>query len=654
MKYLLFSLLLLSSFGCSAQLRGQARLDSLLAQLPDMKEDTMGVRLLRLISSTYALIDPQQGVIYGKRAVALGTRLGDIRYTGSAFSDLARNQMILGDFPAAYANFLEALKRYEAAGLKSNAAGAMLNIGIVFMRQKDLLKAREYYLKAEPLALELDNKPMLMAIYENVAGTYNEDDTTHAALDYVTKALKVAEATKDSAAIGHVLGNLASVYLDTHRLQEALNYQHMSLAISKARGLERSTAYNLTILGAIHMELAKDTAGHSPQAITKNRMDHAKLAIAYLREAVSMNEKLKIPHGLMEANRYLHEAYALHDDHRSAWMAHKRYTELKDSIFSSENSQAITNLETKRMVELKEKDIEIARLEVEKKRNERWFFIAGIVLLLVIMGTLFRSFRKQRQANVVISLEKKRSDDLLLNILPAEVAAELMDTGAAEAKHFDSATILFTDFKGFTEASEKLSPQELVEELNTCFKAFDQIITLRGIEKIKTIGDAYMCAGGLPDPKTSSPADVVHAALEMQSFMIARKIERDSQGLPAFEMRVGIHTGPVVAGIVGVKKFQYDIWGDTVNTASRMESSGEVGQVNISEATYALVKLHSPALAWDTVLGEDGVASTHRVDPNSAGQPGARSRPAFTFTPRGKVQAKGKGEMEMYFVSMNV
>ncbi|MBP6696512.1 MAG: nuclear transport factor 2 family protein [Flavobacteriales bacterium] len=212
--------------------------------------------------------------------------------------------------------------------------------------------------------------------------------------------------------------------------------------------------------------------------------------------------------------------------------------------------------------------------------------------------------------------EKRRSDDLLLNILPEEVADELKAKGHADAKHFDNVTILFTDFKGFTAASEKLSPQELVEELNTCFKAFDGIITARGIEKIKTIGDAYMCAGGLPVPASSTPAGVVQAALEMQAFMIARKSERDAQGKPAFEMRVGIHTGPVVAGIVGVKKFAYDIWGDTVNTASRMESSGEVGQVNISESTYALVN----------------------------GEPG------LSFTSRGKVQAKGKGEMEMYFV----
>ncbi|MBK9759488.1 MAG: adenylate/guanylate cyclase domain-containing protein [Flavobacteriales bacterium] len=300
-------------------------------------------------------------------------------------------------------------------------------------------------------------------------------------------------------------------------------------------------------------------------------------------------------------------------DYRSAYDHRAEYIAIRDSMnltSAAANLQRIeNNYKEDAANALRRLEDEAAANLLQKERTRRnILFAAGLVA--VVFGAI--SYRQRRRTQKALH----RSDELLLNILPEEVAKELKAKGHADAKHFDNVTILFTDFKGFTEASERMSPQELVEELNTCFKAFDHIITARGIEKIKTIGDAYMCAGGLPVPASSTPAGVVQAALEMQAFMIARKKERDALGKPAFEMRVGIHTGPVVAGIVGVKKFAYDIWGDTVNTASRMESSGEVGQVNISEATYALVK-------------------------NETG---------LTFTPRGKVQAKGKGEMEMYFV----
>ena len=231
--------------------------------------------------------------------------------------------------------------------------------------------------------------------------------------------------------------------------------------------------------------------------------------------------------------------------------------------------------------------------------------------------------REVMQRTEELRAEKKRSDALLLNILPEEVAEELKAKGEAAAKLIERVTILFTDFKGFTTLSERMGPRDLVRGLNECFSAFDRICARHNVEKIKTIGDSYMAAGGLPTPNGTHAVDVVNAALEMRDFIMGSKMNKVAAGLPFFEIRIGIHSGPVVAGIVGVKKFQYDIWGDTVNTASRMESSGEVGQVNISEATYELVK-----------------------DEKRRGSEEA----AFTFTPRGKVQAKGKGAMEMYFV----
>jgi class 3 adenylate cyclase len=213
-------------------------------------------------------------------------------------------------------------------------------------------------------------------------------------------------------------------------------------------------------------------------------------------------------------------------------------------------------------------------------------------------------------------IEKQRdeSNQLLLNILPAEVADELKNTGKATPQSYDMVTVLFTDFKGFTKIAEKLTPEQIVTELDRCFLAFDEILEKYDLEKIKTMGDGYMCAGGLPIANKTNPIDAVRAGLAMLAFMEELKKEKEAKGEPIWELRLGIHTGPVVAGVVGKKKFVYDIWGDTVNVASRMESSGEAGKVNISEATYEYVKSY------------------------------------FNCVPRGKIMAKNKGEIEMYFV----
>lgn len=278
-------------------------------------------------------------------------------------------------------------------------------------------------------------------------------------------------------------------------------------------------------------------------------------------------------------------------------------------------------------MELRIKDDEIKlkeqerRIELEQEKAVRNLFIACFIIVLVVAFFIYRGFRQKQKTNSelseknrLIAKEKERSEELLLNILPVETADELKKFGKASPRYYSEVSVLFTDFKNFTRFAEKLTPDQLVAEIDFCFRKFDEITTRHGLEKIKTIGDAYMCASGVPVQNSNNAVSIVAAAIEIRDFMVEMRKERQAKGDDYWEIRIGINTGPIVAGIVGIRKFAYDIWGDTVNIAARMESGGEAGKINISGTTYELVKKQ------------------------------------FTCTYRGKVEAKNKGEIEMYFV----
>jgi class 3 adenylate cyclase len=218
------------------------------------------------------------------------------------------------------------------------------------------------------------------------------------------------------------------------------------------------------------------------------------------------------------------------------------------------------------------------------------------------------------QAREEAESERQKSEKLLLNILPKDVASELKEKGFAEPVLFENVSVMFTDFKGFTTIAEKLSPQELIKDLDACFVQFDKISERFNLEKLKTIGDSYMCAGGIPKRNKTHAIDCCLAALEIQSFMNIMKRLKEDMGFPYWELRLGIHTGPLIAGVIGERKFAYDVWGDTVNTASRMESSGTPGRINISYSTYEVVKDY------------------------------------FECEYRGEVSAKNKGVVKMYYL----
>lgn len=271
---------------------------------------------------------------------------------------------------------------------------------------------------------------------------------------------------------------------------------------------------------------------------------------------------------------------------------------------------------------LQEAELELAKAELESTQSKNLLIILSFAFLFIVLLTIlfYARFKTKKNANIaleeknkIIEEERHRSDELLLNILPANIAQELKENGKATARKFEDATVLMADFKNFTEIAEKLTPEKLVHELDYCFRGFDYIISQYEVEKIKTIGDAYLCASGLVNRKTI-PFKIVKAALEMQEFLSDYKQEKIKKGEPYFEARIGLHTGPVIAGVVGVNKFAYDIWGETVNIAARMEANCKEGEVNISNSTFQMVKYN------------------------------------FECQYRGKVAAKNMGEIDMYYV----
>ncbi|MCB0791700.1 MAG: tetratricopeptide repeat protein [Flavobacteriales bacterium] len=517
-------------------------------------------------------------------------------------------------------------------------------IGVIHKRQGDYMGALHQFESVLERSAELNDMVGMSNAYNNLGVVHAAVGDYPKALEYYELALAKYQETNNGASSPKFLNNIAWIHYHLAEYPDALHYAGQCRALASELGHTVDLAGSLALIGRIRYTQGDALASLREYRLARRIQDSIgfeyglattwryigeallKLdSVAAAIEACTQGHAYSRKVGSIEREGYncrcLYRAYKKLGRTDSALKYQELSTVLEDSMALDQ-----VNLETQRMsYELRLLGDSLARQEEKlvlqrelatKERTRDLFMYAGGVLLLIAVGLISR-VNYMRRTNGIIRTEKERSDDLLLNILPASVANELKEKGETQAELFEQVTVLFTDFKGFTAMSEKLGPKELVKDLHECFSAFDRICEAHGLEKIKTIGDAYMAAGGLPVPNTTHALDVIQTALEMRDFIAEGKARKIAADLPYFEIRIGIHTGPVVAGIVGVKKFQYDIWGDTVNTASRMESSGEVGQVNISETTYMLVK------------DEHGL----------------------TFTPRGKVQAKGKGEMEMYFVS---
>jgi class 3 adenylate cyclase len=342
-------------------------------------------------------------------------------------------------------------------------------------------------------------------------------------------------------------------------------------------------------------------------------------------EAVSVARVIPAYKVLDDAYAGLAESYSEKGNYNKAYKYQKLFSSISDTLNNQTLGDKLTSLQRNFEIQTRQNEINLLTkdkalqdLDLKSQKIQKAFITGALVLIFIIAFGIYRNYRSKVKTNIILDKQKAEIEGLLLNILPAEVAAELQQNGSATPRYYDQVSVLFTDFKGFTLIADALSPQEVVSELNSCFIAFDNIIEKYKLEKIKTIGDSYMCAGGIPSQDPDHPVNILQAGLEIRDWMKSMNNRRIASGLPTWELRIGIHVGPAVAGVVGRKKYAYDIWGSTVNIASRMESSGEPGFVNISSAAHELVK--------------------HRYD----------------CVYRGKVYAKNIGEIDMYFVDKEI
>lgn len=509
----------------------------------------------------------EYGVPYLELALKSYKEIGDKVGVGKIQMYFVRLHSYLRDLESSETYLSKAEKNFEAAGYELGLADVSAQRAMIHFKQKENNLALPLLYKALEIRMRKADPEKLYSTYAALCSVLGEIGDFKLAFSYNTKSLLDATKAKYKWGIVNAKVLRGQLYTKTAELDSAVRY----------------------------CREGRDLA----------------LEIGYLRMAA-------------EACKCLSYSYKEQSNLEEAMQAKELYTVLRDSMHELRLAKKLKLIEVAEILAADSTRMERrleqqarshqAALDLSAKSRNIYIFLSLCVFVLAagIYGRLHQ-IRKEKQE---VEEEKRRSDHLLANILPAEVAEELKAKGKTNARQFEEVSILFTDFKEFTEISRDLDAQDVLDEINHCFRHFDFVVEKYGIEKIKTVGDGYMAAGGFPEPAHDSASNTILAAIEMQEFMARRKVEREKAGKFAFEMRAGVNTGPVVAGIVGVKKFQYDMWGDTVNTASRMESHGVIGQVNISGSTMGKVK----------------------------------DDPRFRFASRGTMQVKGKGEVEMFIV----
>jgi class 3 adenylate cyclase len=506
---------------------------------------------------------------------------------------------------------------------------AYLEKGNALSDKGDMQKAIENYLSAGEIVLNENNNSRLAVIYASIGGVYIDLGNTKTAVSYYRKAIgilnkpEILKERLDTVKLASSFENLGYTYITIDKPDSALIYLNESGLLFEKINYEIGMAYNMGNKGLAYAQLKEYTKaedGINKSFTTLEKYGHFTGMCEFLKEisdiyfirndfnrasefayrGLDLANLHNLKPEISSANLQLSKIYEKLENENQSLAFYKNHIIYRDSVKNLSSIQEIGNMRTD--FEVSQKQVEVDLLN-QQKTNQR-VLIFSMLAILGMTGLYFRNINK----------EKRRSDDLLLNILPTNTAEELKKHGKVKAKKFESVTVMFTDFQAFTKYSQNLSPEFLVNSVDYFFSKFDEIIDTYQLEKIKTIGDAYMCAGGLTNGSTDHVIKMIQAAFEIKAFVEETK-QLSNNDIAHFNIRIGINTGTVVAGVVGKKKFAFDIWGDAVNVASRMESNSEPGRINVSENTYQLIKDH------------------------------------FDCEYRGEIDVKNKGMMKMYFVN---
>lgn len=617
-------------------------IDSLKNVIVAQGEDSIKVNSLIALATKCLNTDLTNAIQYGTEALTLSKKINFQKGQAFAHKAIGLGNFFLGNYPEAVTQFQNSLAIFEDINYKAGIANIQSNLGAAYFNAGEDTKAIDFYLRSLRISEEINDKLRIGTALNNIGGVYNNKPATvDKGLEFFLRALPIFKEIDYLDGVATVSMNIGEIYFKKELYDSAIRYFETSLGIFEET---IDATFPLTYLGDIYgvrkdfdraydyhtkaikiaesadakFELAQSIIG---LAKTESRKGETARAIDSYKHAQTLAEEVNARKELKDIYEGLAALYARSGEFKKAYDYGTMLLSVKDSLYNNDNDRKIQQLQFNFDIEKKEAEIDLltkdqALNEATIQRQKILNYasgISGFLLLLVVIG-FYHRHRYTQKTNKIIKNERDRSKELLLNILPAETARELETNGYAQTRYYDSVTVLFADFKGFSSIAGKLKPQELVAELNDYFVAFDEIVEKYNLEKIKTIGDAYMCAGGIPTPNDTHPLDAVRAALAMQDFMRKRNSERLAKGLDIWELRTGLHKGPIVAGVVGKKKYAYDIWGDTVNIASRMESSSEAGRVNISATVYEAVKDH------------------------------------YACDYRGKISAKNIGEVDMYFV----